>query len=118
MIYPEIRRIHSPDLDPPNLPEDPSDCEIHFQVLVGPKDGEGEEAFSFTVVTPLSLARSAESQWGRGKLLVPKFDWPGVAQAIAQLFARCACPTWREVKVELNKELLSQFDDSNPAASQ
>jgi hypothetical protein len=117
MIYPEIRRIHSPDLEPPNLPEDPSDCEISFQVIVGPKDGEGAEAFNFTVVTPLGLARSSEAQWGRGKLVVPSFDWAAVAQAIAKLFARCACPTWREVKVELSKELLSEFDGRKPTDS-
>jgi len=112
MIYPEIRSIHSADLEPPNLPADPSDCEIFFQVIVGPKDGEGEEAFHFTVATPLSLARRPEAQWGRGKLIIPAFDWPGVVQAIAELFARCASPTWREVKAELNKELLSEFDDA------
>jgi hypothetical protein len=115
MIYPEIRRIHSPDLEPPNLPEDPSDCEISFQVSVGPKDGEGEETFYFTVVTPLSLARNSEAEWGRGKLLVPMFDWAAVAQAIAKLFARCACPTWSEVKIELSKELLSEFAGHKPA---
>jgi hypothetical protein len=117
MIYPEIRHIHSPDLEPPNLPEDSSDCEISFQVIVGPKDGEEEEAFHFTVATPLSLARSPEAQWGRGKLIIPAFDWSAVAQAIAQLFARCACPTWREVKAELNKELLSDFDGPRPSDS-
>src|SRR5712691_3718062 len=114
MIYPEIRRIHSPDLKPPNVPEDPSDCEILIQVLIGPKDGEGEEAFGFTVVTPLHLARGSEPQWGRGRLIVPRFDWPAVAQAIAKLLARCACPTWREVKIELSKELLSEFDGQKP----
>jgi hypothetical protein len=117
MIYPEIRRIHSPDLEPPNLPEDPSDCEILFQVIVGPKDEEGEETFHFVVVTPLHLAKSAEPQWGRGKLVVPMFDWAAVVQAIAMLFARCACPTWREVKIELNKELLSEFDGQKPIDS-
>jgi hypothetical protein len=115
MVYPEIRGIHSSNLEPPNLPEDPSDCEICFQVIVGPKDGEGEEAFSFTVITPIQLAKGSEAQWGRGKLIVPAFDWSAVAQAIAKLFAHCPCPTWREVKIELSKELLSEFDVCKPA---
>ena len=60
MIYPEIRSIRSPDLEPPNLPEDPTDCEVSFQMSVGPKDGAEEESFAFTVVTPIRLAQGAE----------------------------------------------------------
>jgi hypothetical protein len=117
MIYPEIRNIHSPDLEPPNLPEDPTDCEVSFQVLVGPKDGEGEEVFNFTVVTPIRLAQSVEPQWGRGKLVVLKFDWQVVAQAIAKLFAHCGRPTWKEIVEELNRQLRSDLDGNKPADS-
>lgn len=106
MIYPEIRNIVSPDLEPPNLPDDPTDCEVAFQVLVGPKDGSEEELFSFTVVTPVRLAQAVEPSWGRGKLVVLRFDWQTVAQAIAQLFANCGRATWSEVKAALAKELV------------
>jgi hypothetical protein len=115
VVCPEIRRIHSPDLEPPNLPEDPSDCEVLFQVVIGPKDGEGEEAFSFTVVTPARFAKASEARWGRGRLIVPMFEWAVVAQAIAKLLAQCACRTWGEVVAELNKELLWEFDGYKPA---
>jgi hypothetical protein len=110
MIYPEIRQIHSPDLAPPNLPEDPSDCEICFQVVIGPKGGEGEEAFTFSAITAGRFARGSEARWGRGKLILPVFDWPAVAEAIAKLLAQCARPSWGEVVAELNKELLWRFD--------
>src|SRR5688572_32151486 len=59
MIWPEIRRISSPDLEPPNLPKNPADCEILFQLFVGPKDDEGEEAVSFTVMTAARLAKDS-----------------------------------------------------------
>lgn len=117
MIYPEIRRIHSPDLEPPKLPEDPTDCEVAFQVAVGPKEGEEEAVFAFSVITPIRLAQAVEPLWGRGKLVVLKFDWPVVAQAIAQLFAQCGRPTWPEVTAELNKALLGELDDSKPAVN-
>jgi hypothetical protein len=110
MICPEIRRIHSPELEPPNLPEDPRDCEILFQLLVGPMKGEGEEAFNFTVVTPAHLARGSEARWGRAKLIVPVFEWSVIARALAQLLAQSARPTWGEVVAELNKALLWKFD--------
>ena len=111
MIYPEIRRIHSPDLDPPNLPEDPTNCEITFRVLIGPKEGAGEEAFDFSVVTAARLTAMAEGRWGRGKLVLSTFEWSAVIHAVAKLLAQCARPTWGEVVAELNKELLWRSDD-------
>jgi hypothetical protein len=110
MIYPEVRHINSSELEPPNLPEDPLDCAISFQAFIGPREGDGEEAFNFVVVTPTRLARSTEAKWGRGTLIVPLFEWQLVVQAIATLLASCARPTWKEVANELNKELLWEFD--------
>jgi hypothetical protein len=110
MVYPEIRSIHSPDVAPPDVPQNPSDCEIVFQVVIGPKDGDGEEAFNFTVVTPARFARGSEALWGRGKLILPVFEWSALAQAVATLLAQCVRPTWGEVVAELNKELLWEFD--------
>jgi len=110
MICPEIRHIHSPDLDPPNLPADPSNCEISFQAFIGPKDGEGEEIFNFTVVTAARFAEASEAQWGRGKLILATFEWSAVVRAVAKLLAECARPTWGEVVAELNKELLWKSD--------
>ncbi len=114
MICPEIRHIRSPDLEPPNLPADPIDCAIVFHVLIGPMDGEGEEAFSFTVTTAARFTAATEARWGRGNLIVPIFDWAVVVQAVAQLLAHCARPTWGEVVAELNKELLWEFDGYKP----
>ena len=115
MIYPEIRSIHSSDLEPPNVPEDAFDCEVFFQAFIGPKDGEGEEAFNFSVVTPARLARDSGLRWGRGTLIVAAFEWSSVAQALAKLLADCARPTWGEVAAELNKCLLWEFDSYKPA---
>ncbi|HWO41125.1 MAG TPA: Imm8 family immunity protein [Candidatus Eisenbacteria bacterium] len=110
MVYPEVRRIHSRDLDPPNLPDDPKDCEISFHLVVGPKNGDGEEAFDFAVVTPARLARNSAAVWGRGKLILRSFEWGALAEAVAKLLAQCARPTWGEAVAELNKELRWEFD--------
>ena len=112
MVHPEIRDIRTLDLEPPALPDDPGDCEVHFRVLVGPRDrgDEGDETFHFLVVTPTRLARGAEVQWGRGRLLVPAFDWQVVAQAVAELLARCVRPTWEQCVSELSKDLYWDLD--------
>jgi hypothetical protein len=115
MIYPEIRLIHSPDLEPPQLPADPYDCEVYFQVVIGPAGAPGEERFGFTVVTPARLAHTLEASWGRGRLIIAAFDWQGVIQAVAKLLASAARPTWDEVAAELGRSLLWEFDQSADA---
>ena len=105
MVFPEIRSIHSPDIDPPTLPDDPYDCDIRFRAVIGPADQPGEETFEFSVITPTRLARSADPLWGRGRLIMPMFEWAAVIQSVATLLARAARPTWAEVAVELNKDL-------------
>jgi hypothetical protein len=106
MVQPEIRGIHSVNLEPPNLPEDPFDCEIPFQASIGPRDGKGHEVFTFSVITPVRLAKLPEGMWGRGRLIMPAFEWAAVAQALAKLLAHAARPSWEEVAAELDKELL------------
>lgn len=105
IIHPEVRAIHSPDLEPPNLPEDPYDCEIQFHATIGPRETTGEEQFRFSVITPVRLAKVSEPSWGRGRLIMPQFEWAGVAQSLASLLAISARPTWNEVTHELDREL-------------
>ena len=110
MIQPELRHIASPNLEPPALPADPVDCAVQFQALIGPRGGEEAEAFSFTVVTAAHLARTLGHTWGRGYLILDTFDWHIIVRAVAQLLAQCTAPTWNEVMVELNKELVWNSD--------
>jgi hypothetical protein len=116
MVSPELRHIVSPDLEPPALPAVPADCAVHFQAVIGPRGGEGAEAFAFIVATPAYLQRMPGPTWGRGHLIVPEFDWTVVVQAIAQLLARCARPTWDEVAAQLDRELHRQHEDGGARA--
>jgi hypothetical protein len=117
LIHPEIRGIHSPDLEPPKLPDDPFDCEVFFQALIGPREGKGHESFQFSVITPVRLAKLPEGMWGRGRLIMPAFEWAAVAQALAKLLAQAVRPTWNEVTAELNKELLWESSTERNGAS-
>jgi hypothetical protein len=105
MIYPELRRIRSPELTPPALPPDPDDCAVLFQVAIGARGGSESDAFAFTVVTADWLARSGGARWGHGLLFVPRFDWDTVKHALARLLAQCARPSWDEVTAALRREL-------------
>ena len=106
MIFPELRSIHSPDLEPPHLPPNAADCEVAFEAVIGPKGASGEEAFRFLVVTPASFRKVSGAVWGRGKLVVERFDWQVVVAAVAELLFRCARPTGEEALDELRHELV------------
>ena len=113
LVHPEIRQIHSATLEPPALPEDPYDCAITFQALIGPRGGVGHETFSFMVVTPVRLAKRPDGTWGRGMLIMPAFEWAAVAQSLATLLSQAARPTWSEVIAELGRELLLESAPAN-----
>ena len=81
MVYPELRHLLSPDLAPPMMPENPTDCAVPFQALIGPRGGEGAEAFGFTAVTPAYLRRSVGPTWGRGYLILEEFSWETMTHA-------------------------------------
>ena len=104
MIFPELRQIVSPSLEPPALPADPQDCAVEFHALIGPRGAAGGEAFAFSVVTPIHLLRLGPT-WGRGCLVVERFEWEPVVRAIAELLVKCARPTWEEVVADLDREL-------------
>lgn len=106
MVRPELKHIESPDLEPPALPEDPYDCEVLFQALVGPAGEDGGEIFVFSVMTPVRLSRIPDPMWGRGRLIVLQFDWSAVVKAVAELLVECAAPTWAASIAQLDRSLM------------
>jgi len=112
MIIPRLKALGSPDLEEPDLPDDPSDCEILIELSVGPDDETGgAEIFSFTVVTPTALAREQLPRWGRGKLIVSHFDWAAVRHAAERLLAHAGGESWRDVATSLSREFAWEFED-------
>jgi len=117
MIRPRLRHLHSPDLEAPQLPRDPTNCIVLVQALVGPGDGPGEESFDFCVVTPSYLQGQNGPRWGRGLLIVESFDWAVVRRVVEERLATVAHNTWEQVGLDLNKEPLWQFDNYRDTSS-
>ena len=105
MVHPQLEHIESPQLEPPNLPEDPLDCEVLFHAIVSPREGEGRETFVFSVITPTRLARIPDPMWGKGRLILTSFDWTLVVRSVAELLVECSAPTWEEVVAQLDRSL-------------
>jgi Immunity protein 8 len=111
MIRPRLRYLHSPDLEEPTLPSDPKNCMVLVQAIVGPGDDPGEESFDFCVVTPSYLQQHRDPRWGRGLLIVESFDWAVVRRVLEERLSSVTRSTWEQVGLELNKELLWEFDN-------
>jgi len=107
---PEVKSITSPDLEEGSLPENPCNCLVLIEAEIGVRGEKGADIFSFTVVTPSALGE-ANSRWGRGLLIVPRFTWQGVQAALDKLLAHCHGETWDEVSANLNKELHWEFEN-------
>jgi hypothetical protein len=111
MIIPEIKTLNGIDLDRPNLPAEPDDCEVAIDITIGPVDSVASDIFAFSIITPTALARENRFRWGRGLLIVPTFSWEIVDLALDRLLAHCTRPSWKEVARELNQNLLWEFDN-------
>lgn len=109
-MFPELKRLVSPDLERGTLPPNPKDCSVFLEAEVGPVGAEGADIFGFTVVTPEAVAKCRERRWGRGYLLLMEFTWEEAEQAVSRLLAQCTGASWQEIAWKLNKELLWEFD--------
>lgn len=112
MVTPVLKSLISPDIERPALPPDVENCSVFLQAGIGPKDSEGEEIFSFSVVTPrFLLGNEALPRWGRGLLVVDSFSWQTVDRSIQRLLAHAQRESWSEVARVLNSELEWEFDN-------
>jgi len=83
----EIKRLYSPDL--PELsdePDDPLDCWIRVYADIGEVGAPGADTFSLVACTVRAVEREVDrtqTRWGYPLLLVSRFDWSTVTDAIA-----------------------------------
>jgi hypothetical protein len=111
VIDPEVISISSIDLDYGDLPPDPEECSVSIDVEIGPKGSNGGDRFSFEVVTPKYLFGVTGTRWGRGLLIVNKFDWQVVESFVAKLLRHSQGETWEDVAKEISKEMPWEFEN-------
>src|SRR5262249_12169555 len=116
MIHPKLTSISSADIAPGEMPSDPRNCELAFQVQIAPPESDGGDTFSFTVVTAERVGLLGLPRWGRGLLIVEEFSWDQIERMLSRLIARASRETWVEVAAELSKELKWEFDGYREAA--
>jgi hypothetical protein len=92
----DVKDLWSPDLDPPSegLPPDVTKFRVYVNVAIGEADQRGTETFDFFVASPNMLQ---EGFLGT-TLLLDRFSWPAVEEAIQGLLDREAsgARTWSQ----------------------
>ena len=114
-MKPEVRRLISPDLyDLENgAPEDIGHFCLLIQAIVGPSDGPGEESFDFLVCTPSWIASVVQAGFlfGRHYLIVERYDYKFINNAISSLCANISGSCWRDVAERLARYGKWEFED-------
>lgn len=111
-----LKGLHSPDVD--NLqnfqPEEEDNFSILFQLMVGPSDSEGEEAFGVQVCTPLWLlteSRTEDVLIGRGLLIMRQYNYNKIANTFSRFCESCTGRTWEEVATKVSRIGFWEFED-------
>ena len=110
----ELRGIFSPELNEPELPDDPKCCVVFMSADIGSAGSAGSDQFNFHVVTPAYLMQHPEVRWGQGYLLMPEFSWEEVTRMLERLVAGGSAANWEAAVQKLCRYLEWEFDDYRP----
>ena len=109
MTRAELRYLSSTDVLDVTLdqyqPDDPEDVCITVDAYIGTEGGGGEDIFEFTVCTVTSLAARVRNEghlFAGNYLIVPRYDYGLVWQAISSLCRETVGATWQDVAVRLS----------------
>lgn len=86
------------------LPRDPDDCWILVYANIGMEGSADAETFLFYVCTLKRITRMVHHEGfelGRHLVLLERFDWRRVEEAIGAVCAECTGETWEEIASKL-----------------
>lgn len=106
-IYPELKRIHSPDvldLDNPSLRENEPYC-VLIQAMFGPEGADGEESFDLLVCNNLWVEQQSRlGAFSSGHhLIVARFDIDEIRAFLEQAASKSSGASWEEVARKLGR---------------
>lgn len=110
-----LKRLYSPDVDIEKfIPENERFFGFLMQAMIGPQDSGGEESFDFLVCTPGWLeARSASEPcvFGRGLILVFRYDLNFIKKMVEQLCLSTSADSWNRIANQIDKYADWEFSD-------
>jgi len=115
-----VDAIFSIDLPegPPQLPPDPEDCWVVVMADIGTADSPGYDEFTFYVCTIKKLQAIVDGDgacFGKHLLVVNRFDWNLVEQAINDLCDSIEGDSWEDIASKLSRYGQWEFQDYRDA---
>lgn len=112
----ELKRLHSPDVDDLSTYRPKASDEFCFllQVIAGPEDLDGEEAFDVVVCTPKWIANNQKRSdlvVGRHYLIVLEYNYERILRFIEDYCSSCEGNSWPEVAERLGRLGKWEFED-------
>lgn len=119
-MKPEIKRLHSPDIDDlvTYQPQGTDAFSFLLQIIAGPEGQDGEESFDVVVCSPAWLVQNIgndEIVIGRHHLIMANYDYEQLVKFIRDQCAKCSGRDWEEVANKLGRLGQWEFEDYVPS---
>jgi hypothetical protein len=120
-VFAELHDLFCADLDPMDsrVPDDPDNFLIAVQATVGPAGEPGGDTFAFVVCTPRWLASELASSpylFARHYLIVARYDYAVIHNAISKIVAGTSGLSWDDVAQRIARYGHWEFEDYVPYA--
>ncbi|MFB0825968.1 Imm8 family immunity protein [Chromobacterium violaceum] len=93
-------------------PEDPYCFSLWLVCVIGAESSAGGDCFRVNVCTPNWLQAAAKiPTWGRYMLIVNKYDFPQIRQAIEKALLEVDEPDWDGVARKVSRVMEWEFED-------
>ena len=96
----ELRGMYCKDLEQ-RSPSDMGNCKLNFEAYIGLLNTETFETFRFTVITGAYLVDNPETRWGKGCLIVDRYDWELVEKMVERQVKIVSANSWPEAVAQL-----------------
>ena len=108
-----LKGMYSPDLNRPEMPDDPECCAVLMIAEIGSGEGPAADQFSFHAVTAKFLVLNPESRWGNGYLLLAEFSWTEIERMLQRLVSGVKASSWPDAAEQLGKYLDWEYEGYN-----
>lgn len=120
IVTAKVRGIYTSSMDElePYAPTDPESFTILVRVLVGPREGKGEESFDLNVCSTRWLEEHIEHEGfvlGIHRLFVKTYDPVEIKKFITRTIERFSGATWREVAGKIGRLAYWEFEEYKPS---
>ncbi len=119
MVRAELKRLRSMEIiDLEHFePEEADNFRVRIEAVIGPLGSRGEEAFEVVICTPKWIENEVDRQgylFGKGHLLVKRYDYNEIFNVMDQLCNRLSGDSWETIEYKLRLYGDWEYEDNRP----